>query len=69
MVEHFARRAIGAFERRWRYDGSYMREILNEAGLGAIAPLAALGKVSKYRRDVPVSVYYSAKVTASHMPL
>ncbi|MGB8267318.1 MAG: hypothetical protein WCE44_13385 [Candidatus Velthaea sp.] len=65
MVSFFVKRAIDAFERRWGYDGSYMREILVEAGLGAILPLDALGKVSRYRRGVPASVYYAAKVTAS----
>jgi hypothetical protein len=65
MLSYLAKRAIGAFERRWAYDGSYMREIIERSGFDAIRPLDALGKVAKYRRDVPVSVYYAAKITAA----
>ena len=65
MLSYFAKRAIGAFERRWNYDASYMRDILKGAGVGAILPLNALGKISQYRRNVPAAVYYAAKVTAS----
>ncbi len=65
MIRAFAKRAIEAFERRWSYDGSYMREVLDEAGLGAILPMRALQQVAAYRRDVPAGVYYAAKLTAS----
>ncbi len=64
MLTRFAKRLIGAFERRWSYDGSYMREVVDRAGVEAILPLQALAKVSRYRRGVPASVYYAAKITA-----
>ncbi len=62
---YLARRAIAAFERRWNYDASYLREVLDEGGVGAILPLDALNKVSRYRRGVPARAYYAAKVTAA----
>jgi len=65
VLRAFARRAIEGFERRWSYDGSYMREVLDEAGLGALLPMQSLQKVGRYRRNVPAGVYYAAKVTAS----
>ena len=65
MFSYFARRAIEAFGRRWNYDVSYMREILADAGVGALLPLNALTKVGTYRRGVPARVYHAAKITAS----
>jgi hypothetical protein len=65
MLEMFAKRAIRRFGRRWAYDTSYMSEIVDTAGVGAVLPLNALAKVGAYRRDVPVSVYFAAKITAS----
>jgi len=65
MLTRFAKWMIGAFERRWSYDGSYMHEIVDGAGIGAILPLQGLAKVSRYRRGLPASVYYAAKITAA----
>jgi hypothetical protein len=65
MLNFLARPRVQAFGRRWNYDTSYLLEILDAAGLGAILPLNALTKISRYRRDVPASVYYAAKITTS----
>jgi hypothetical protein len=65
VFSSIARRLIGAFERRWDYDGSYMREILDGAGWAALLPLDGLAKVSRYRRGVPAAVYYAAKLSAA----
>jgi hypothetical protein len=65
MLSWFMRKQIDAFGRRWSYDTSYMRAVLEQAGPGAVMPLNGLGKVGAYRRDVPAGVYYAAKVTAS----
>ncbi len=65
MLTFLAKRAIDAFERRWNYDHTYAREILQRAGFRAIQPLDALGRVSKYRRAVPAPMYYAAKITAT----
>ena len=65
MFSWFARRQIDAFERQWGYDCGYLREMLAKAGIDALLPLNALGKVSAYRRDVPTDVYYAAKITAA----
>ena len=55
MLNFLARPRVQAFGRRWNYDTSYLLEILDAAGLGAILPLNALTKISRYRRDVPAS--------------
>jgi hypothetical protein len=64
VLTRLAKLAIRAFERRWSYDASYMHEIVDGAGVGAILPLQALAKVSRYRRGLPASVYYAATITA-----
>lgn len=60
-----AKKRLDAFERRWRYDAGYMKEIVDEAGVGALMPAGALEKVGTYQRDVPVAVYYAAKLTST----
>lgn len=63
VFKWLARKQLDAFERKWNYDTGYVREILDEAGLGALMPLQALQKL-KYRGGVPLSAYYGAALTA-----
>lgn len=65
MLKWFATKQLDRFQERWGYDTSYVREILEEAGVPAVAPLQALGKLSAFRRDVPISVYHAAALTAA----
>lgn len=62
MFKWLVKKQVDAFERRWGYDSSYVREILDEAGVGAVMPLASLQKL-KYRRNVPLETYYGAALT------
>jgi hypothetical protein len=64
MLKWFIKRQLEAFGRRWGYDTGYMREIVDEAGPGAVMPMQALGKLSNYRK-VPRDVYAGATLTAS----
>jgi hypothetical protein len=65
MLSWLVRRQIDAFERRWSYDMRYAREVLAEAGLGALLPMNALAKLSAYRGGVPPEAYYGAKIVAA----
>jgi hypothetical protein len=64
MLKWLAKRQLHAFERKWNYDTSYVREILDDAGLAAVMPLQALGKLGAFRRNVPMEAYYGAALTA-----
>lgn len=65
MLSWLVRRQIDRFEKRWKYDSRYAREILDEAGIGALLPLNALAKLGAYHRDVPPEVYFGAKITSA----
>lgn len=65
MLRRLVRRQLDAFERRWSYDMTYGRELLDQAGLGTLLPLNGLAKLSAFRRDVPVEAYYGAKITTA----
>ena len=63
MVKWLMRRGIGAFERTWNYDASYLREILDASPRAAwlFGRVTALGN---YRRDVPIEAWSAAGITA-----
>ena len=63
MVRWILRRAIGAFERRWDYDASYLREII-EASPRAAWHFLRAGRLGNYRRDVPIEALVAAGITA-----
>ena len=64
MLNWLVKKQLAAFTARWNYDTDYVREIVDEAGAGAVLPLQGLGKLSGYRRNVPKDAYYGAKLTA-----
>jgi hypothetical protein len=64
MFKWFLKKKLEAFGRRWGYDTRYMQEIVDDAGVAAVMPLQALGKLSGYRK-VPADVYAGATLTAS----
>jgi hypothetical protein len=63
MFKWLVKKQIEKFGRRWGYDTEYMREIVDDAGVGAVLPMQALGKLGAYRK-VPLDVYYGAALTA-----
>jgi alkylhydroperoxidase family enzyme len=63
MVRRLLRRTIESFERKWNYDASYLKEIVD------LSPLAALKfslatSLGSYRRDVPRDALFAAGITA-----
>ena len=65
MFKWLVKKQLEAFGRRWGYDTGYVREIVDEAGVGAVMPLQALGKLGGFRRNVPASTYFGAVLTAA----
>jgi hypothetical protein len=55
---------LGAFEREWGYDASYMRTIL-ASGLGAMRALLGIERISKFRKGIPVAPSFAAKIVAA----
>jgi hypothetical protein len=63
MIKWVLKRAIDRFERNWKYDGSYMRDIIDASPRAAwlFSRAVALGK---FRRDIPIEPWYAAGITA-----
>ena len=63
MVRWLLRRMAEAFERKWHYDASYLKEIIDISPRAAwmFARATSLGN---YRRDVPVAALFAAGITA-----
>src|SRR5262249_11363335 len=64
MIRWFLRRQITAFEQTWNYDSSYIREVL-DADPRALWAFSKVMGFSRYRKDVPLAVYYAAKITGT----
>jgi hypothetical protein len=65
MIKWVLQRAIDKFERDWKYDGSYMREII-DASLRAAWLFSRAAAVGQFRCDVPIEPWYAAGITAVH---
>jgi hypothetical protein len=63
MFKWFVKRQLEKFGARWGYDTGYMREIVDDAGVRAVLPMQALGKLGSYRK-APLQAYYGAALTA-----
>jgi hypothetical protein len=63
MLRWVLRRAISALERRWNYDASYLREIIEASPLAAWRFLQTT-RLGNYRRDVPIEAWFAAGITA-----
>jgi hypothetical protein len=61
MMKWLIRNRLNAFERKYGYDVTYMRELL-DTDLGAFMAFARATKVGNYRRDVPRDVFWAAKI-------
>jgi len=64
MLKWLIRRRLRAFEREHDYDASYLRELLDSDWRAFLAFVRATG-LGKYRKDVPVDVYFAAQLTSS----
>ena len=63
MLRWLVRRSVGAFERQWNYDASYLREIVDASPRAAWRFFNAT-KLGNYRRDVPIEALVAAGITA-----
>ena len=63
MIKWTLQRAIDKFERDWKYDASYMRDMIDVSPRAAwlFSRAAALGK---FRRDIPLDPWFAAGITA-----
>jgi hypothetical protein len=63
MIKWLLHRTIDKFEREWKYDASYMRDLIEASPRAAwlFSRAAALGR---FRRDVPIEPWYAAGITA-----
>jgi len=63
MIKWTLQRAIDKFERDWKYDASYMRDMIDASPRAAwlFSRAAALGK---FRRDIPLDPWFAAGITA-----
>jgi hypothetical protein len=64
MLRWFIRRKLAAYERKNAYDLTYAREIL-ASDFGAFMRLGKISNAIAWHRDVPLDVYYGAKLTAT----
>ena len=63
MFKWVLKKAIDKFERNWKYDASYMRDIIDASPRAAwlFSRAAALGQ---FRRDIPIEPWFAAGITA-----
>jgi hypothetical protein len=64
MLRWFFHRKLRAFERQYRYDASYMHELL-DTDPGAFVKFGRATGLGHYRKDVPADVYFAATLTSS----
>jgi hypothetical protein len=63
MIKWLLHKTIDKFERNWKYDASYMRDIIDASPRAAwlFSRAAALGQ---FRRDIPIEPWFAAGITA-----
>jgi len=64
MLNRLITRRIEAFERAFRYDASYLREIL-DTSRRAFRRVARLQALAAHREEVPAGPWYAAKLVAT----
>ena len=63
MLKWFLRRQIGAFERTWNYDASYIHELIDADPRAAMAFAKVMG-MSHYHKDIPAAPLCAAGIVA-----
>jgi hypothetical protein len=63
MLRWLFRRTVSAFERKWNYDASYLREMIDASPRAAWRFLSAT-RLANYCRDVPIEALVAAGITA-----
>lgn len=63
-IKWLLKRKLARFEREWNYDAAYLREMV-DADLAAALAFAKLAGLADYRKDVPVAVYFAARLAGT----
>jgi hypothetical protein len=63
MLRWLMRKGIAAFERKWDYDASYVRELIDADPL-AVWKFSRAAAIGSYRKDVPLAAWTAAAITA-----
>jgi hypothetical protein len=64
MLKWLVRKKLASFEQQFGYDASYMRHVL-DIDFGAFMQFAKVQGMSKYKKAVPIDVYYAAAITGA----
>jgi hypothetical protein len=65
MIKWLLHRTIDKFEREWKYDASYLRDIIDASPRAAWMFSRAVA-IGKFRRGVPAEPWFAAGITAVH---
>lgn len=63
MLRWALRKMIGKFERQWKYDAGYMRDIIDASPRAAWLFFRA-ASIGQFRRDIPLEPWFAAGITA-----
>ena len=64
MIKWVLLRAIDKFERDWKYDATYMRDIIDASPRAAWICFPRAAALGQFRRGVPIEPWYAAGITA-----
>lgn len=64
LYQFFARRFIKSFEKRYRYDASYLHEVL-ASSTGAFKAFSRLDEPGQYRRALSPEAFFVSKIAAA----
>jgi hypothetical protein len=64
MLRWLIRKRLASFEKQFGYDVSYMRHVL-DTDVGALLRFSRVAGISRYRRDVPIDLYYAVKIAGA----
>lgn len=64
VIKWLLKRKLAGFERTWRYDAAYLHEMV-DADPAAAVVFAKVAGLGDYRKDVPVAVYFAARIVGT----
>lgn len=65
MFKWMARWFISRFESRYRYDASYLREVLEQGGIRLLVPSQQIARAGSLQREAPVELFHAARLAAA----
>jgi hypothetical protein len=64
MIKWLLRRRLAAFERAWKYDASYMHEVL-DADPSALMAFSKVASLGRYHKDAPLAAYHAVRIVGT----